>query len=401
MLVDSFGYLMQAHNMEAYGTWYAEDWLKPLLPDYFSIRPPFYAWLINQLGSIFPLLLLQNTLSVLSLWWAYQTAKKLGVSSRQLNRWSWIALFLVPAQLIHAQLVMTEMVFQFMLFALFVCWVRWMVQPGFGYALSISVLLGLAMLTKPVALLLPVFVGISMLVKMYQLKQLLPHIGLLILPILVFHVVCKQNEHATGYYHFSSIQHINQLKYNARYALADAKGEAYADSVVALVVERASHQTAYGNRLAVMDSAAMHIIQSHPMSFAKVYAKGVAAFWLDPGRFDAYRFLNIEDHSVGLLHEVQVNGYRAILAYLKVMPLWLLLLLLGAFCWNIIQLFALVKSGVTRNGNTALKWVGFILLLYVTAATGPVGVSRYRVPLIPIVWVLISLPYSHNHEESI
>lgn len=392
---------MQAHNMDAYGTWYAEDWFKPLLPDYFSIRPPLYAWIISRLGYIFPLLVIQNTLSVLSLWWAYQTAKELGVPSRLLNRWSWIALFLVPAQLIHAQLVMTEMVFQFMLFTLFICWVRWVIQPEFRYALGISVILALAMLTKPVALLLPVFVGISMFVKMYQLKRPLPHTGLLMIPLLVFHLVCKQNEHATGYYHFSSIQHINQLKYNARYALADAKGEAYADSVVALVMDRAGDQKAYGNRLAVMDSAAMQIIQSHPISFAKVYLKGVIAFWLDPGRFDAYRFLNIEDHSVGLLHEVQVNGYKAILAYLKVMPLGLLLLLLAAFCWNVIQLFTLVKSGLTTNKNTAFKWVGFILLLYITAATGPVGVSRYRVPLIPIVWVLISLPYCQYHEESV
>jgi hypothetical protein len=118
--------MMQADNIKAIGAWYAENWSDPLLVDYFSIRPPLYAWLLIGLGAIWKniylVLLVQNVLSIINCWLVYRFVKNQPEISHAIEFLFIGGLLLYPAQLFHANFVMTEIVFQsFILFLFFEC----------------------------------------------------------------------------------------------------------------------------------------------------------------------------------------------------------------------------------------------------------------------------------------
>lgn len=380
---------MQADNLLANGSWYAEDWNSPLLVDYFSIRPPLYAVFIVLAkffsSSILPLLVTQNSISIFTCWLVYRFAQEQGFSSPNTQRIFWVAVVLYPAQMIHANFVMTEIVFQLWLVGIFITLFRFVYQPSFKSSFLLALLLSLCLLTKPVSLFIPLLVWGFMLWYGFrqkaQWKLFLPQL----LVVVTFQGICMQNQHATGYYHYSSIKNINQLKYNARYTLIDAQGEAYADSVVADVIQQAAAAENYGDRLTIMNNAANDIIIAHPLSFAKVYVKGVIAFFLDPGRFDMFHFFALEEKgTLGLMHEMQTKGLSAVSSYIQKAPVAVLLLLFICLVWNGIVAAAFIYFAFTCT-NHPLRNIVMIFVLYVALATGPVGVSRYRVPLFPFL----------------
>ncbi len=393
-LVDSYGYLMQADNIKAQGTWYAEDWNAPLLVDYFSIRPPLYAWFNIGLGyiwnSIYVVLFVQNVLSILNCWVVYQFVAKKIADRKHLDRAMMACVLFYPAQMIHANFVMTEILFQSFLLGLFFAVNGFVKQPGWKQSGVISLLLSLCLLTKPISLFLPVIVLVFMIRGIVKHKQKWLLATPLFLAFITFHCICKQNEHATGYYHYSSIKSINQLKYNARYTLINAKGEAYADSVIAETMQQANACENYGDRLKLMDAKASEIIFEYPAAFAKLYIKGVVAFFLDPGRFDMYHFFAIEENgTIGLMHEIQTHGPDAMMNYLKQAPVFVLLLLLLNFCWNIGVVLAFGYFLMRKMIYPEYKILVFVFVFYIAAATGPVGVSRYRVPIYPLLMIAV------------
>jgi hypothetical protein len=400
LLVDSYGYLMQADNLLQHATWYAEDWNAPLLIDYFSIRPPLYASLL-ALFSFLPLgwiwiLVLQNVLSIINCVVVYRFALELGVDEKRLKRIGLVVLLFYPAQFIHTNFVMTEIVFQSLLLALFIAVWRFIQQPSFKQSLWIVLIVNLCLFTKPVSLFLPWMVLVAMVWSVLKHKQsiqlLLPLVGV----VLVFHFICLQNKHATGFYHYSSIKYINQLKYNARFALADASGEAVADSVVASVVQQANTYTDYHQRLECFDSAAIVIIKTHPLSFAKVFTKGVIAFFVDPGRFEIYHFFDIEAGAhPGLLQEVQGGGVNRLSVFVQSVPVPVLIILLSNLCWNTIVLLCFVLFVLNTKNPLPLRVTMVILVMYIAMATGPVGVSRYRVPVAPFLMLATIIVYAH------
>ena len=388
-LIDSYGYAMQADNMIANGSWYAENWNAPLLVDYFSIRPPLYAWLLVVLRlfstSDIPLIVLQKVISIVTCWRVYSFVCKNGFSNKTTQRVYCIALLLYPSQMVHANFVMTEIVFQFLLVSVFLQLYNFTQQPTWRGSLMLSALLVLCLLTKPVSLFLPVIVWGFMLWFVFKKQGVWQLMAPQLLVILAFHCICLQNQHATGYYHYSSIKSINQLKYNARYTLIAAKGEAYADSVIADVMQQANAATDYEQRLTIMNNNANEIIFSHPMAFATVYAKGVIAFFVDPGRFDLFHFFGIEEKgTLGLMHEMQTKGMRAVGEYMQKAPVTVLFLLLLSLVWNITVVCMFIYFLFTVN-NSTLRNLVFVFISVIALATGPVGVSRYRVPVFPFL----------------
>jgi hypothetical protein len=388
-LVDSLGYLLQADNLATNGSWYAEDWNRPLLIDYFSIRPPLYAIFIMVMRllshSIIPILIVQNAISITTCWMVYRFVLKQGFTSPLVHWLCRFSMLLYPAQMIHANFVMTEIIFQFWLAAILISLTDFRKQPTYARSILLAVLLCLCILTKPVSLFIPflawVFMMIYIVKKKSSVRLFLPQL----LVLLTFHGVCIQNQHATGYYHYSSIKSINQLKYNARYTLIAAKGELYADSVITSVMQKADFAVDYESRLRIMNDAANSIIMQYPFSFAKVYGRGLMAYFLDPGRFDMFHFFALEEEgTLGLMHELHTRGLPAIRDYIQKAPIIILLLLAVSFLWNCVVIGMLIYFAWATE-PVALRILVLSMILYIALATGPVGVSRYRIPVFPFI----------------
>lgn len=395
--VDSYGYLQQASNLWNHHSWYAEDWQAPVQLDYFSFRPPLYACFIicckvlSQ--SNYFILILQNFISIGNLILLYKVYERCGLNQKH----SAIALIIVfscyPAQFIHTNLVMTEMIFQSLLLWLFYFILQFVQSVKTKNVWPIALLLSVALLTKPVIILFSVALFLMVCYYAYQEKKWHIIYPFILVP-LIFHFICLQNQHSTGYYHFSSVKPLFHLKYNAKYTLLAKFGENYADSTISAVMKQADGSIDYASRYETMQLRGNEIIMKYPVYYAKIFAKGCMAFFIDPGRYDLFHLFGVNDNGFnGLYHEFNVYGFSALRKFIQQAPSGLLLLLLMNLCWNILVTICFVWFMFYRKAPILLRMLVFIFVAYIALATGVLGLSRYRVPIYPELSVAVMYAY--------
>jgi len=398
-LVDSVDYLSQAQNLLNHGSLYAAPWNGPFRVDYFSFRPPTYSLLIIACKSIidsdFSILFMQSILSILNLFMLWRLLLKFGVNHSKANLYIFLTCIFYPSQFIHCNFVMSDILFQTQLLLIFYSAIIFLESFKTKGAWLISVLLVIAMLTKPVAMLLGFTLFAYFLFKIYgkrPLKILLPFI---LLP-LTYYANNKYNERITGYFHYSSVKPIFALKYMAKYTNAQVFGENYADSFQDVVMQKANNAVSYQQRVSIMETSATDVIKENWLIFALFNLKGFVAFWIDPGRFEWYHFLNIEEESFpGLYHLINTKGIDAIPEFYKTAPLGIVAVLLLSLIWNIAIFLLFLVFVFDKNQNKILKILAITFIGYIMISTGVLGLSRYRVAVAPEILLCAFLAIEH------
>lgn len=407
-LKDSFEYLHQAMNLWNFGSWYAADWEGPLLPDMFSFRPPLYAVFIGLIKQVvdsdFAVLVVQNGISIFTLMQLYRMLTSYAIPEKRAQWLIPVCLLFFPTQLVMANMIMSEILFQCLLLQTFVCTLHWMQQPGWKLSIYLSGWMCLLILTKPVGLLLPVVVLVLQLYRMYKngwtgVKFLIP----LLLVLLVFHLVGLQQKHQTGFYHYTSMKAFNQYKFNARFILASKFGEEYAENWSDSCKKVFAAQPDYASRYHSMHAAGDAVIREYPVEFVKLLIRGGIVFFIDPGRHDLAVFFGWGDHRyTGLFYELNAKGFPALLDWIRQVPviqvLWLVLVLLFNLSMAGIIFLYFFRSPIPG----LIKWILLIWIVYLCMATGILGVARYRSAIYPelLMVFLMALQTMMNNKKS-
>jgi hypothetical protein len=398
-LVDSIDYLSQAENLKLHHSLYAAPWDQAVKPDYFSFRPPVYGFLIYCIKSLvqtdYAILFLQACLSLSTIWGVVKLAKELGFEPNKTHTILIGILLLYPSQIIHCNFVMSDILFQSLLFwSCYFTYKLWS-EPNYKKSFLAVLFFAIAMLTKPVAFLLGMSMALILFfvfIRKNTLRYLLPF---LVLPF-IYHAYSSYNEKVTGYYHYSSVTPIFVLKYMAKYTNGQLFGENYADSVQEIIMQKANAANSYQERYEGMNAAGKDIILQHPYFFAWFNIKGWLAFMLDPGRFEWVHFLNLtEGNYLGLYHVIHTQGLvNGVLHFIKNAPLVLLSILLLCLAWNAFTAFAFLKSLFNKNLSLILRICIFLFVAYIIASTGVLGLSRYRIAVAPLLWIGVILFFS-------
>lgn len=395
-LVDSIDYLSQAENIGKHGSLYAAPWDMPIKPDYYSFRPPVYGLLIYLLKLIFAsdywILLAQSFISISTIWGVRKIISEWGYDLEKLNSFLLAILIVYPSQIIHCNFVMSDILFQALLFWSFYFTVKLWQNPSYHAAGRASLLFALAMLTKPVAFLLGISVAIILVFVFLKQKKAQYLLPFLLLPF-VYHSYAQYNKQQTGYYHYSSVTPIFVLKYMAKYTNGQLFGEAYADSVQDHIMARANVAKSYEERYILMNGEGKRIIMEHPLFFAWFNVKGWIALMIDPGRFEWVHFLNMEEGTYpGLYHSIHTQGlWKGIWFFMQHAPLHLLFLL--AFClgMNVWISVLFLRYLFQAHQSTIIRICIFLFVGYIMASTGVLGLSRYRIAIAPFLWIAAML----------
>ncbi len=393
-LVDSIDYLSQANNIKWHGSLYAAPWDKLIKPDYFSFRPPVYGTLIYLIKSViasdYAILFLQAAISLSTLWGVLKFTAQLGFNSGLTRLVMLSILFIYPSQIIHCNFVMSDILFQSLLFWAFYFTYHLWQNPNYKNSSLAVLFFSLAMLTKPVAFLLGMSIALILVFVFYKKSKIKFILPFLFLP-LVYHAYASYNKSLTGYYHYSSVTPIFVLKYMAKYTNGQLYGEAYADSVQEVLMQKINAQTTYQNRYELMQASGTAIIAQHPVFFAWFNLKGYMAFMLDPGRFEWVHFLNSnEGNYLGLYHVIHTQGLvNGLLSFIKNAPLSLLFILGTCFLANLLFSIAFLQTLFKKHTPLILRICLFLFVGYIVGSTGVLGLSRYRVAIAPLLWICL------------
>ncbi|MEO1447978.1 MAG: hypothetical protein AAFV07_00535 [Bacteroidota bacterium] len=387
-LKDSLEYGYAADNLIREGRLYAGPPDEPFRTEYLTKRPPVYPFLIGVFRSMTGgdgfLLLLQAGISLFTLWLTCRLIFHIYPSFKQ---WKWLLPFILlyPAQYIYANLVMTELWLQAILlgmtFALWKGWERGQIKWVWIY----SGLLVVGMFTKPVLYLFvfPHLVVVGLFIWRYKRWT---GVFAALLPLLLMLGYMQMNKARTGYFHFSSIQNLSLLQYTTTSYLIQTEGYDFAEAIVDTLYYRAQRNPDFAEGQRNIQAGCVDILFANPGRYALYHLRGMMNFFLDPGRFDLFTFLQIESvGGGGLFDAYSIGGYRGIWQYLGKQPVSVLALLLLVALINGLKMVALPVSLLHKHFNWIERGILLLFILYIAGLTGISGASRFAVPVFPLL----------------
>lgn len=394
-LRDSSEYLQAAHSFEKNGDFYCFDAREQTDMRGFTKRPPLYPiiiFLCRHQQSV--VLFLQLLLSLVSIYlfqsWVLTLSKTTPFSSGAfiLYLFTWIFSF---SQFIYSGLIMADIWMQgFTLLLVYLAYQAFATpKPGYWVAMAGVVIAGF--LLKPVMSLLVWAFPLALILRFYTLpRKLFVLLPVALLPIFVLLLINRSNENNTGYRHYSSISNINLLHYNTRYTLMSAYGSAEkADSILApLMIKTADKAVFRANNEAITKQCRKYLLE-HWTTYLTLHVKGMARMMIDPGRFDVYSFFNLDKDDTSGLMERSVSNKNYWLDYVKRQPLGWMALLVLILLFNLLKLYAFIRLVFWKGVPLLFRLIVLLAVLYFTGLTGPLGASRFLLPVLPVLAVSV------------
>ncbi len=388
-LVDSYEYLAAAENMEENGSWYSKDREEAYDPAHHSRRTPLYPFLLMLSKG------LVDHPAFVALWQIILSLFNIHLMLRTLNEWRIPRRFrfvilpfllLLPAQYIYANLIMTEILFQTLLTA--GIWIAFQAlsKKQMKWFWIMSLLLMLAMLTKPVMyfFFLPYLILLGYLAfKWKKYLILLPAL----LPLALVLTYQGINYQRTGYFHYSSVQSLNLLQLTTYNLLINRVGEEEAVKITDDIYQDALRAPSFAQGQKLMQERCLNIMWKYKGFYLLYHLRGMVNFFLDPGRFDLYHLLGIQKvgSEAGLSRSFSEGGYRAVWDYLQRQPLGILLFLSFVFIFNLVKALGFLGFLFYKKIPISFRLALFVLVAYLAGVTGPYGASRFALPTALIV----------------
>ncbi len=394
---DSKDYLWMAQNISK-GELYCGDLNSPINPDLYTKRPPGYPIFLffaqNIINHPFFILFLQNVFSFLSLLWVRNSLLQYG-NKEKFDKYFLLFSLFSPAQFIYANMIMSEIFFQFIIVGMFLQLLYFVQKKKHKYLLYYHLLLSIGLLTKPI--LFPfAFISIFYVLYLVFRNKKYKYLGYSIIPIIIIFLYLNYNESKTGVRHFSSIQKINLIDYNINYYLVSSKGEEYADSVVSKIKAESNKIDEYAKNYTFTMQKGKEIITNNFLSYTLYHIKGSWRLFLDPGRFDLSTFLGLEkEQGKGIFHRLNTSGWLATMRYIFSQNIILLLGLALIFTFNFIKTISLFFFAKNVKIPLEIRIFVILLLLYFAGVTGSIAASRFMVPMLPMLIGISSIELSN------
>ena len=386
-LTDSGDYLNASENLYSQGTLYCGDLSLPIQPEQFTRRPPLYPVLLGVVsltGSEIPVLLLQILISMTSVFLVFR------VFFRNLSSFpvrpihvgiATLLLLATPAQFIYANRIMAELLFQLLLVLMTWSVYRYFKYKDSKYIWLFNLFLTLGMATKPVLFPFTFFILLisSFLFVRTRNRTL---IWALSLPILWISFYSVRNNYQTDSSQYSSIQTANMVNYNIRYFLMEQEGSDAAAAEVDRLYAACDPQMGYMEKNRCLHQGVKEKVLERPLKYGMFHLKGCLRYFIDPGRFDLVTFFNLEHpDSGGFLQKLNQEGLKGAFRFLKQQGLGMAALLALIAFFKLFKISGFILYLVRDKEVLPFKIFLALLVGYLAFVTGPLGASRFLLPV--------------------
>ncbi len=388
---DSYQYLIEADNILKHGIFYSGDLSLPIDYKFYTLRPPGYPLFLAFFkffdAPFYVILFFQNIISITSIYLVRKTLLLFNYN----KKFDALFLFLIiitPSQLIYANSILTEVIFQLFLILMFRYAILYIKFKKTTYILWYSLALILAAYVKPAMYLFVIPSTLYMLYLSLITKKWYP-ILFSGLPILAVLLIFNWNYNRTKHIQYSSIQTINLLDYNTKFFLLSKVGELKSDKIIDSIHHNANQLKTFADKSKYLDKAAKNILTENLMPYIFYHLQGSVYAVLDPGRFDLayfFKFKTSNAKNKGILYHINNGGVIGVLKFLtESYSATLLLILAIIIFFNIIKIIMFLVFLLNKNISINLRIITGGLFFYIVLLVGPVGASRYLMPLVPII----------------
>ncbi len=386
---DSMEYIYEAVNIKSHFFFYSGNPAMPISPEYMTQRQPFYPLFLMgvYLFAInnWVVLALQNLISIFNIYYA---RKVFGVFGYQ-KKYDWLLLLFLaayPAQFINANTIAPDILLQTFTLLYFGNFVALFGEGRVKYIGRMSFALVAGMMVKPVLYpFVVVHIALIIVAAVYFKMKVKQALVAAVVPLCAVLLYCSWNYERTGKFHFSSNQSFNAIFYYANYF---GKTSGRDSAVHFLTVEREKIATipVYKDRYDYANHRGIQLLRENFAPYMNFHLSNSARMLLEPGKAELDLFTGRLTYG-GLYHgpdngffaTLKAKGWLGMGDYMRnnpSMPVVLVVLL-----FNFLRLFGLVIFFFNRN----IHWLGrlfvFILVSYFVVAAGPIGNTRYFLPV--------------------
>ncbi|MEK6795507.1 MAG: glycosyltransferase family 39 protein [Spirochaetota bacterium] len=390
---DSFEYIHAAENLPS-GVLYSGDRAQPIDTDLYTKRPILYPLILAGVFRIHhsevAVILLQMLIAIGTAFLAIRFMRELDIiPSRRGVLILFACLAATPSHFMYANFIMTETVLQAIVLGMTLMVFLFLSRGHMRYLIGYQCLLVAAMLTKPVFYL---FVIPSLLYWAWlslRIRTARP-LTAAIIPVLAVILVTGWNYSRTGYAQYSSIQTLGLFYYNTYYFLIKTKGDAYAKTAIADIETAAAREKSYADRTKLIHRTCGALLRSEAVGYALFHARGMMTFFLDPGRFDFHNFFGMSSDNTGLLYHFSRGGFRAAALYLSRQPPALIVSIIVVMLGNVLKIAGAGVFLFSPRVRLEFRIFAVGIIFYVAFATGPLGATRFAVPILPILFICLA-----------
>ncbi len=301
-----------------------------------------------------------------------------------LRRWDermayWAALIfaLEPNRVWVAATLLSESIFTLCLLGV----LYFVIEKDFPrrHAIYAGVLVGLAVLTRPVAFFLPILCAIYFLFTARPVKEALIRGGMLICAgMLVVLPWAYRNHTLFNSWQISSIGSFNMAYYNANEFYRQKHGVYFVEKPSTLEGLSLSHTKDFNN-------ITSQVVGEDFLGYVKFHLVKIAPFFLTDGYRDIIRVLGGPITTLPNITGLLLKGHVAELGVaLRADVFATSLLVFGSAFWLICFLGLCYATFKALTEETRVRWDALLLILVVATfaiLSGPVSNARYRVPV--------------------
>lgn len=209
----------------------------------------------------------------------------------------------------------------------------------------------------------------------------------LLLPISAWLLGCGVNWNNTGTWEYSSISTINLGQYNTKLMIAGTDGVAAADSFTSTTAFAIpTNKDQYVQYKKEVRAESVSAIRNNLPAYIKIHVAGMIKMLIDPGRFEIYTFLGLNDNEVSLTELLYSGDWvkvKRVMSQNALVLIFFLLLLIISLIKLILATFSLYKYR---------RFVFLIfVIVYFVGITGPVGAARFMLPVSIVYIVLVAI----------
>jgi hypothetical protein len=392
--LDSYEYIWQAANLKTHFSNYCWDPAEPIRTEFYTRRTILYGFLLmlSRLiySSDFTILVFQNILSIINLYFFGKLFRgyRFSFNSRPIILTAFV---LFPTWFIYTNMVMSESILATCIFWAFYHFVRYVQQGKVSSILLYNLFLTLAVLTKPVLM----YFWIPNLLLMLYLFSRQRQWSLLVWPLLMPLAIIMHsmaNKQVTGYFHYCSIKNHNLLHYNSQILLAHAGGLDWSKQQVDSIQKMADRMPDFKsyNEFIVKECTRIH--KENFATFLKIQSGGMLNFFIDPGRYDMEQFFPPKNVlRMSFFHQFREKGISGVIEYIRKMPMLKMSVMVLVMIWNAFVVLSLLIFVFNRRVEPLIRILVVFLAAYVCVFTGPMGDSRFKMAIYPLL--VFTIPF--------
>jgi len=405
---DSGGYDRPAVNLVEHHVYSSSD-NPPFEPYAYSapVYSVFLAFVYTILGHHPPMaILFQIAINLVTLYVTYRIGMTL--FNRPVGIMAAGALAVDIGQVLYSNQLLTETLFTLLLSLSIYSLLRFLEKERTGNGILTGIFMGLAALCRPIALYLPILLVVVFLIRFREdlLRGFRRYVLMICCFMLVLMPWLARNYHLFGVLQLNSSQGDTFLFYNVAYLRARVEGVTFSEAREELKQEVQGEVEKRNlnpmEKSVLYQRRAVGEILQHPVDYTIVHLSGVMPLLMLPNTNVAAYMLGIPASHTGFIANLLTRGltanvsefHKIYMEFLK--PSGGQLIFILAFLIEVSALvgtYLLIVYGLwasQRRGKLAAIAVLGTVLLYLALATGPVGRGRFRVPMMPYLYLLAS-----------